>query len=122
MADTTIAQRALGAEIRAIEAGRIARAQDDGSFLVHSELGDANYRITYFGDVSGIIRFRCSCPWGERHPDVDVGCKHLAAAGRSLVRRELAVQDLAGRFLVAGWTAPEPLVLDDPVDVFARLA
>jgi len=120
MAALTIDRRSLAAEVRAVEAGRIARAQDDGSFLVRSEDGARSYRVTFYSDNAGDIHLTCTCAWGEHHPGARAGCKHIAAAGRSLVRRELAIQDAQGLFIVPSHPgAPEVLV--DDTDPFAGL-
>lgn len=80
---------ALRAEARAVEAGRLARMNDDGSISVKSDSTEGvTYRVT-FEPADLVIKFTCTCKAGQ-HRHEAVPCKHAAAAARRLEREGLA--------------------------------
>lgn len=86
---TREAEYALRAEARAVEAGRQARLNDDGSISVKSDSTEGvTYRVT-FVPMDLVIKFSCTCPAGQ-HRRETVPCKHSAAAARRLEREGLA--------------------------------
>lgn len=82
---------ALRAETRAVEHGRHAFLNDDGSLSVKSESHpDVTYTVTY-RTVDLLIKFDCDCASGRyRGDNLFVPCWHSALAGRRLEREGLA--------------------------------
>ena len=110
----------LAAEVRAIEAGRIARLQKDGTFLVRcghpEEHRVRSHRVGVerldYADGSQALRFRCDCPSGEGRPSEFVPCYHAAAVGRRLEREGRA------EWIAGTWFARADLMAydhDEPI-------
>src|SRR5688572_5534808 len=82
----------LRCEIRAVEEGHRAFAQEGGSIRVVSDSRPGvSYGVTFHATASTVIHFHCDCPSGEHRPHLNVPCKHAALAGRRLEREKIAV-------------------------------
>lgn len=91
MTPQDVAAYALRAEVRAVESGRHAWVQDDGSIRVLSETTpDVAYRVTFHAGPGEPIQFACTCASGQHRARLEVPCKHAALAGRRLEREHLA--------------------------------
>jgi hypothetical protein len=76
---------ALRRMVQAVEAGHLARAQHDGSWLVRSDSRPASHRVVVLQVQSnGIVWLGCGCESALYRPHLPVPCKHAARVGLRL--------------------------------------
>jgi hypothetical protein len=76
---------ALRCTVQAVECGRVARSQGDGTWLVRSDSRPASHRVVVrHVQDSGVVWFGCSCESGDYRPHLPVPCKHAARVGLRL--------------------------------------
>lgn len=76
---------ALRCTLQAVESGRVARSQGDGTWLVRSDSGPDSHRVVVrHVQGNGLVWFGCSCESGDYRPHLPVPCKHAARVGLRL--------------------------------------
>lgn len=107
---STIAERNVAAEARAIEEGHRAYVQDGGWVKVVSDTYRGKwFHVEFVAHVDGLISFSCRPEGPNSYRDDhlaasarpgSVPCKHAALAARALERHDLAVYDGHGRWSI----------------------